>query len=673
MNTFKDCSYSLADGVLTVGNALIERKIRLDEYGMTPLALTNRRTGKYWARDDAEEMAVSNPFGRAEWTCRAEIEDHDRLSDKHLAVHVTWMKREGEYIERVFEVYPGIAAVHMRVTVAGSGTWRAEDVKPDEYAGTETVYAAKKAENMTAADAIDLMTLPAGHYDLREIMLIDKSDQNDTLIRESVHPVYNHGWGHEEAAGNLFVFEDRMDGNACMLVKEAPTTASMLGRGASDLYIQKNQFVQLLGNGLNGQELHEEGVYAYGSTMLVGKKEEIGREWRRLYRAMWHGKEHVRVLSNTWGDRNQDKAVCHDFMMKEIARAHELGVQVVQIDDGWQLGQTANSALGVSHVWEGYYAANPDFWKVNEKKFPQGLKSLTEYAASLGIEMGLWFSPDSSNGFANWQKDAEVLLGFYRELGVRRFKLDGVKIRDKKSERNYLRLLEALNRESGGRICVNQDITAEIRLGQIYYREHGNLFVENRYTDAGSYYPHNTLKNLWELAEYIPAGKMQFECLNNARNPDKYPADDPLAPGRYDIDYLFAVTMAASPLMWMEMSNLREEDARTLSGVIGLYRTHQAEIARGDVQPIGRKPDGMSFTGFHVDLDAEGGYLILFREWTREEAFTYDIPQWTGRNVRIELLATNAGEASLEAEGSRLTLQTDRQRTYVFAKYGYIR
>ena len=39
--------------------------------------------------------------------------------------------------------------------------------------------------------------------------------------------------------------------------------------------------------------------------------------------------------------------------------------------------------------------------------------------------------------------------------------------------------VEALNRESGGRICVNQDITAEIRLGQIYYREFGNLFVEN--------------------------------------------------------------------------------------------------------------------------------------------------------------------------------------------------
>lgn len=513
------------------------------------------------------------------------------------------------------------------------------------------------------------MVLPKGHYSLHEVRLIDKSDQNDTLVRESVRPVYNHGWGHEEAEGNLFIFEDRLDGSACMLVKEAPTTASMLGRGDCDLYIQKNKYVQLLGNGLNGQELDEGGVYAYGSTMLVGGKEDIIREWRKLYRAMWHGEEHVRVMSNTWGDRNQDKAVCHDFMMKEIDRAHELGVQVVQIDDGWQLGQTANSALGVSHVWEGYYDANPDFWKVNPKKFPEGLKPLAEYAEGFGIELGLWFSPDSSDEFANWKKDAAVLLGFYRELGVRRFKLDGVKIRTKKCERNYLRLLETLNRESEGRICVNQDITAEIRLGQIYYREFGNLFVENRYTDAGSYYPHGTLKNLWMLSKYVPAGKMQFECLNNARNHGKYPLNDPLAPQNYDADYLFAVTMAASPLMWMEMSSLSGEDAQKLAGIISVYRRHRERMALGDVRPIGRKPDGMSFTGFDISLGGDGGYLILFREQTREEEHCFTMPQWRERKIHIELLASNTDDVKLETEGERLMLRVGKLGTYVFVEY----
>ena len=671
MICYKDCYFSVEYGLFTIGNSLIERKIRIDEWGITPLSLTDQAARKVWAENESE-MILPNPFGHMRWTCRADIEDHNGMADQHLAVHIRWQNDDGRYIERVFEVYPGIAAIHMRVTAAGSGVWRADAHEKTEYTGAETVYSAKKAENCAPADAIDLMVLPKGHYDLREVQLIDKSDQNDTLVRESVRPVYNHGWGHEEAEGNLFIFEDRLDGNACMLVKEAPTTASMLGRGECDLYIQKNKYVQLLGNGLNGQELDEGGTYAYGSTMLVGKADEIEQEWRKLYRAMWHGKEHVRVLSNTWGDRNQDKAVCHDFMMKEIARAHELGVQVVQIDDGWQLGQTANSALGSSHVWEGYYDANPDFWKVNEKKFPQGLKPLTDYAESLGIEMGLWFSPDSSKDFANWEKDAQVLLSFYRELGVRRFKLDGVKIRNKKCERNYFRLLETLNRESEGRICVNQDITAEIRLGQIYYREFGNLFVENRYTDTGAYYPHNTLKNLWQLSKYVPAGKMQFECLNKARNHNRYPADDPFAPKNYDMDYLFAVTMAASPLIWMEMSHLGEEDAEKLASVIAVYRQHQARMATGDVRPIGEKPDGMSFTGFDISLGNEGGYLILFREWTEEKAFRFDRPEWKNRKVEIELLKTNADGAELTVDEKGIVFSSEKQRAYVFAQYKFV-
>ena len=308
MNFYKDCYYSVECGLLTIGNSLIERKIRIDEWGITPLSLTDQAARKIWAENESE-MTIPNPFGDMKWTCRADIEDHNGMADQHLAVHIRWQNDDGRYVERVFEAYPGIAAIHMRVTAAGSGVWRADAHEKAEYTGAETVYSAKKAENCAPADAIDLMVLPRGHYSLHEVRLIDKSDQNDTLVRESVRPVYNHGWGHEEAEGNLFIFEDRLDGSACMLVKEAPTTASMLGRGECDLYIQKNKYVQLLGNGLNGQELDEGGTYAYGSTMLVGKADEIEQEWRKLYRAMWHGEEHVRVLSNTWGDRNQDKAV----------------------------------------------------------------------------------------------------------------------------------------------------------------------------------------------------------------------------------------------------------------------------------------------------------------------------------------------------------------------------
>lgn len=100
---------------------------------------------------------------------------------------------------------------------------------------------------------------------------------------------------------------------------------------------------------------------------------------------------------------------------------------------------------------------------------------------------------------------------------------------------------------------LQQDITAEQRMGYLAAREYGTLFVENRYTDFGNYYPHRTLRNLWMLARYVPAQRMLFELLNPARNTERYRAD-PLAPGRYTADYLFASVMAAQPLLWMELS-----------------------------------------------------------------------------------------------------------------------
>ena len=40
---------------------------------------------------------------------------------------------------------------------------------------------------------------------------------------------------------------------------------------------------------------------------------------------------------------------------------------------------------------------------------------------------------------------------------------------------------------------------------------------------------------------------------------------DPFAPARYSFDYLFAITLAAQPLAWMEASNLPGEAYATAS------------------------------------------------------------------------------------------------------------
>ena len=191
--------------------------------------------------------------------------------------------------------------------------------------------------------------------------------------------------------------------------------------------------------------------------------------------------------------------------------------------------------------------------------------------------------------------------------------------------RNTFPCWKWLQHKVGGGATLQQDITAEQRMGYLAAREYGTLFVENRYTDFGSYYPHRTLRNLWMLARFCrgPADAVR-SCLNPARNTERYRAE-PLAPGRYTADYLFASVMAAQPLLWMELSGLGRQDAARLQrGLIGVYRLHREAMWACDVRPVGQEPDGRSFTGFAFTSPCgQKGYLLLFRENVPESAFTF--------------------------------------------------
>ena len=289
----------------------------------------------------------------------------------------------------------------------------------------------------------------------------------------------------------------------------------------------------------------------------------------------------------------------------------------------------------------------------------------------------MWFVPDSYDDFSNWQKDTQVLLGFYREYGIRYFKLDGINIRNKKGEANLIKMMRELTRESGNQIRFNLDITAQVRFGYFYEKHFGTLFVENRYTDWGNYYPHKTLKNIWQLSEFFPARKFQFEVLNNRRNISKY-LNDQLAPSLYTIDYIFAITMPSNPLIWMEMSSLAEEDIKTLAGIIEVYKKERENMFDSEALPIGDKPDGTAFTGFQIITDKTKGYFLLFRENTNDNEYTYIINDIADVNLNINIIYTYAPEKDITifdkiSKKGELRVKMNQKRSFVFAEYTNLR
>jgi len=594
---YRDCYVSYENSRITIGNHGIRRVLRVEDRALISESLSGSQT--VWKNPAAEpRLALAERYVREGTQPRVtfRLDDRARRSAAALVADVIW--DDGDCaVHYAFRVYPDIPFI---VTE-----------------GEIRVQGAAKAD---AADVVDGVGLPWGHYRLQSDKLVDQSDQHDTYILTHKQLLYKNEPLFSD--GNLFTITDVISGDGILLVRDAPTTLSSTEKIGQGLCVERMQSAVLTGAGVS--DVTDGDMHIYGASIGVGRAADLPALYRKLYRAEYAGESRgLYSLSNNWGDRGEDAVMGENFVMGEIDTAARTGIDVVQLDDGWQKGMTTGSTRNPNGVWEGYYAFMPDYWSHDPDKFPNGLKGVADYARVRGVKIGLWFSPDSSNDFANWERDVDTLMHYYETYGFSTFKLDGVKLRTPLGKSRYMAFLEAVYRRSGGVVCVNQDITAHARNGIVCEKPYGTLFVENRYSDLHSYYPHRTLRNVWMLSRYFPLRRFQFEVLNLRRSGHVYQGD-PLAPGLYSIDYTFASVMLANPLIWMETQHLPEPDRAILENTITLWKSVREEFFAADTQPIGDEPDGVSWTGF--EIRGQHHWLLLFRELTESADHSFGIP-----------------------------------------------
>lgn len=685
MKRYRDCYIQYKGDVLLLGNGLLERALSLKDSRPEAHYLLNKRSKQRWHGKNGHRMLLWNipgvDFQNGVFHVDIRKDNNNSLSREHLLAEILFQAREIQ-LKAQLRIFPGIPFINTTMYIRGqvastvaitpsTGEENATGVEDDERERNDTENSPQF--HSPESDSIEAFAIDRKHLKLEVIQLKDVTDQNDFLVHKHKLPVNVRG--RHAFGGDMFIIEDYLDNEGLMMVKEAPTSTAALNRTQDELQIEAGRSVQLRGTGFDYASLNtDQWMPAYGSTIGVGETDRMKRAYKAFYNSVYKGEpsRNLFIMSNTWGDRNRDAVVCEEFIRKEIDAGSRIGIDIVQIDDGWQKGATSNSALKKDGVWEGYYDFDPDFWETDTDKFPSGLGSVVNYAGRRGLRIGLWFSPDSSNDFANWEKDASVLMGLYKQYDIRHFKFDAIKIRNKRCETNLIHLLEKVSLESENRITFNMDITAEVRFGYLYEKQYGTIFVENRYTDWGNYHPHNTFKNLWQLTELFPAKKFQFEILNHKRNEDNY-IGDPLAPAQYSIDYLFASVMVSNPLLWMEMSNLGKGDRDLLKEIIDVYKKERQNLFSGEVLPIGDMPDGIRFCGYQVKTDNRSGYFLLFRERTEEDGYTFASHDLWNGNFDCEILYSNVKNKDeiVLSPGKQGELKTvlPEQRSFVFVKY----
>ncbi len=626
-------------------------------------AVEDKRTGYRFKREEANLPLFSVPgFSTANAQVTITEKSDDRAGHSAMAkVLDIRFEADGRSVCVELRTYEDNPFIH--VSLVPDGLFGANVVLGSGAVESGIETASKKKR--IRPDVIFSCPIEEKHLKVHRVILQDSTDSNNILVAESSTTVYSRR-SYEET-GQLFFVDAYLSGEVLMVAKEAPSLTGRMVQSGYDLRIENGHSLEVAGIGadMNEDMVYDADTPLYGVSFAPGSREELERAWRDYYRLdMQHTLQIGRAsMSNTWGDRNQDASVCHSFMLEEIKCAERLGVDVVQIDDGWQKGVSANSKLAKSKLWgSGYYDSDPDYWTPHPEKFPEGLAPIAAAVKEAGVALALWFSPDFANGYENWERDAETLLGLHKQYGVVAFKLDGIMLSDKLTEKRLEAMVEKVHRESEGAVTFNFDITAQKRWGYLYKREYGNLFVENRYTDWTNYYPHSTLRALWMLCRYIPAARLQMEFLNLRRCADKY-GNDPLAPNLYSMDWAYAAVMFACPLYWMEMSHLSEEDSAKLEEIAQIRRKIAGDLTRADVTPLGEEPDGVHFTGLRADCETHG-YLLLFRENSAQAEYSFAVPGMSDKK-----LTRLAGTGEAQIQGDTIVFRAKQERSYGLFRY----
>lgn len=661
----QDGCYSRLDkDTLTIGNQFIERKFIWNKGNVITYSLIDKKGGKAWF----------NKLRKPDFYIQAATETQNGqykvLVRKDNAIHIATQETIVSFsigtldVRRVYRINAKSASIACETYLKGQLAGIAGE-RPANAADQKNIEFAEDMKVNGSTAILDQLKLDGFHWQVKTVEFFDVTDWNNNLVLENKFIPYRK----KSYRGNLLFAHNQEKDAGFFLLKEAPGSATQLAYGGQDFTVEFGHFA-VNGLGLNAADVHkDEWRKAYTVVLGVYSGQEFNqlkalRTYQKTIRKNEPGRDEM-VMMNTWGDRSQDAKVNERFSLLELEAAAKLGITHFQIDDGWQQGKSPNSAMAkgsFSNIW-----SNPNYWKPDAVKYPNGLAPIVKRGKALGIEIGLWFNPSIQHDYADWEKDASAMAELYRMYGIRTFKIDGLSIPNKQSEINLTKMFNKVLSETENQAVFNLDATAGRRGGYHLFTEYGNIFLENRYTDWQNYYPYLTLRNLWQLSKYVPAEKLQIEFLNKWRNTEKY-GSDPFAPSNYTFEYLFAITMAAQPLAWFEGTGLPKE-ALKLGESVAKYKKIQHDFHHGIILPIGEEPSGKSWTGFQ-SVQQDRGYFIVFRENTPER--TGILETWLPEKVKIQLKPLlGRGKQMIQTTGRKGALKIALPVKNDFVLYSY--
>ena len=521
------------------------------------------------------------------------------LEIAHAEVTMEMLEPCGETrYRRTFFLYPGVAAIGVQMAVLSP-------VMPVTYWAYREIP--RPGYDPAAREGcVDSLKLPFA-ASTRAIEFFGRTDITDKLYDEHLGAGYLNG--------NILIAEAK-EGFGIALLQEAPPSTERRDLEKHDFRVVASEERTELYSccwGIPPNEITgERYLKSYRHVLIAFKdKSKVEHAIKGYLKARFPMDEHCgKVVVNPWGCGLFPELVCEDFLKAEIAASPKLDADYYQVDDSWQAGKAlARLTRANQHI-------TPAFWEVSENLHGT-FKPICETARKAKMKLGLWIAPSCNCEYRDWRETAAIICRMHDKYGFDLIKIDAVRCPTHLAEENLEALLKSVRERTQGKVYFNLDTTNGQRPGYFLFLEYGNIFLENRYVCrlwGLGYHPDKTLRSLWQLSRYMRPQFLQIEVPYPGDINDEFYRNRP-RPDTYSPEYWAAISLFASPLLWLAPSRCNKEFADVVSKVMKLHHRIWPDLAESEIFSIGQCPDGKAITGFQAHQEATGhGYLLCFRQ-----------------------------------------------------------
>ena len=652
----KSASVSVSGDTLIASTGKMERKWILNEAGLRTVSVKDLSTNKEWGKEqpnvvcDWDLPGAITPTSKAVLKdIEAKVSDDDGFINEHLEIVTTFQYDSARLeLQHVVWLFPDANGLRTQLRVKALEGFKSEGLPEKEtsrnYFGHTLSVPSGRVEYLPLDYSVKNQRRYWGYYNNPG----SRHDQSRDMLKEEVvvgYPVFQ-----DEDINWASCVSSEYENEGVIVVKESHKCVNQQGHNTGSFYAgPKGLFVT--GWGLNPNEIVPDRFrecWANWTIVYSGGEDGMQLALKKFERTRYpvFPERDIMIINDTWGPANPGggQFAAEDYLLKEIPLLADLGVDVLRIDDGWQI-----------NPWGGEK-------EVFHPSYKDGWKNIIESCKKNDVKLGLWIAIQRA-------KQKDLLLNL-KEANVVTWKVDFDHLNNRSAFENRFKGIREVMKNAWMKtqfsFCPEY---ADPRYGWYYAKEYGSIYFQNIQEALPEHLimvPYHVLRQHWLMSKYFNSNKLQVLLQNPKRVDTRYSDAD-----KHGHGYCFAMGLPFIPIFFQSAQYLDEAGRQELKSLISLYKEYREKMFDCYSFPIGETPTNASWAGFQFINDKQDeGYLLLFRELHNGEVNKpIQLKFLAGKKLKISNLKSKQTKEVEVSKDGFVTFTIANPADYSFLQY----